>query len=334
MKPKQYSIKKMDGQGALVLGGLGFMGSNLVHQLVALGAKVTIYDACLEPYGWNLVSIKEIKDDVEVVVGDIRDLDTLKTHVKNKDFIFNYAAQASHILSMRDPALDIQINCQGNMNVLEACREVNPAVKIIYAGTRGQIGEAQYLPVDEKHPTNPPDVYGINKQAAESYHLLYTKIYGIPTVAIRVGNTYGPRHQMKRSEYGVLNYFMRCAMLDEPITIYDSGEQIREYAYIDDINDAFLLAAQSDKANGEYFMIGSGVPIKFVDMAKLIIETVGKSKLVHIPFPEERKAIDVNRFYASNEKLNRVLGWHPVTSLEEGLRKTFAFYQKRLNEYI
>jgi len=310
------------------------MGSNLVHQLVTLGAKVTIYDACLDPYGWNFTSIKEVGEKVEVVVGDIRDLETLKAHIKGKNFIFNYAAQASHILSMRDPTLDIQINCQGNMNILEACRAVNPTVKIIYAGTRGQIGEVEYLPVDERHLTNPPDIYGINKLAAERYYLLYNKIYGIPTVSIRVGNTYGPRQQMKHGEYGVLNYFMRRAMLDEPITIYGNGEQIREYTYIDDVNDAFLLAAQSDKSNGEFFVIGSSEPIKFIDMARMVIKTIGKGELVHVPFPKDREGIEVKNFYVTYEKLNRVLGWHHVTSLEEGLSKTFAFYQERLNEYL
>ena len=331
---KNYSIARMDGQEVLVIGGLGFMGSNLAHQLVSLGAKVAIYDACLDPYGWNFASIKEIKDEVEVIVKDIRDFEALKTQVKRKDLIFSYAAQVSHIHSMRDPNLDIQVNCQGNMNILEACRQVNPEVKIVYAGTRSQVGEAEYLPVDEKHPTNPPDIYSINKLAAEKYYLLYTKVYGIPSVSFRVGNTYGPRQQVKHGDYGVLNYFMRRAMLDEPLTIYGSGEQIREYNYIDDVNDAFLLAAQSDEANGQFFGIGSGEPITFIDMTKMVIKTVGKGELVHVPFPEDRKAIDIEGFYVTSQKLNGVLGWHPVTSLEEGLHKTFAFYQERLNEYI
>lgn len=331
---KKYTIARMDGQRVLVMGGLGFMGSNLVHQLVSLGAKVTIYDACLDPYGWNFASIEEIKEEIDVVVGDIRDFEKLKAHLKDKDFIFNYAAQGSHILSMRDPTLDIQINCQGNMNILEGCREVNPTVKIVFAGTRTQIGEAEYLPVDEKHPTNPPDIYSINKLAAEKYYLLYSKIYGIRSVSFRLGNTYGARQQMKHGDYGVLNYFMRRAMLDEPITIYGNGEQIREYTYIDDVNDAFLLAAKSDKSNGEFFVIGSSEPIKFIDMARLVIKTVGKGKLVHVPFPKDRQAIDIKKFYVTYDKLNSLLGWHPTTSLEEGLSKTFAFYQERLNEYL
>jgi UDP-glucose 4-epimerase len=331
---KKYKIRRMDDQNVLIIGGLGFMGSNLAHQLVDLGANVAIYDACLDPYGWNYANIKEIKDEVDVIVGDTRDFETLKTHVKDKDYIFNYAAQVSHNLSMQNPLLDIDINCTGNMSILEACRQVNDDVKIVYAGTRGQIGDAQYLPVDEKHPDTPPDLNGINKLAAEKYHLLYTKVYGIPTTSIRVGNTYGPRHQMKHGQYGVLNYFIRRAMLDEPIEIYGSGAQIRDYSYIDDVNDAFILAAQNDRANGEYFVIGSGEPIEFIDMAKLVIKTVGKGKIVHTPYPKGREEIDVKKFYVTNDKINILVGWHPTITLEEGLKKTVAFYREWLSEYI
>lgn len=331
---KEYKIKPMHEERALITGGLGFVGSNLAHKLLALGAEVTLYDACLDPYGWNMANIAEIRDKVRFVKGDTRDFALLKEHVKDKDYIFNLAAQVSHSLSMKDPFLDIDINCRGNMNVLEACRQANDSAKIVYGGTRGQTGEAVYLPVDEKHPDNPPDINGIDKLAAEKYHLLYHKVYGIPAASLRIGNTYGPRHQMKHGEYGVLNYFIRRAMLGEIIEVYGSGEQIRDYTYVDDLVDALLLLAQSKKANGEIFVIGSGEQIKFIDMVKLVIKTVGKGEYRLVPFPPGRKEINVQRFFVSYKKLSKIVGWYPKTGLKEGLKKTVDFYRTRLQEYI
>lgn len=331
---KEYGIKPMHGERVLVIGGLGFVGSNLAHKLLALGAEVTLYDACLDPYGWNLANVAEIKDKVRFVKGDTRDFELLKEHVRGKEHIFNLAAQVSHSLSMKEPFLDIEINCRGNMNVLEACRQVNDSAKIVYGGTRGQTGEALYLPVDEKHPDNPPDINGINKLAAEKYHLLYFKVYGIPATSLRIGNTYGPRHQMKHGEYGVLNYFIRRAMLGEVIEVYGSGNQIRDYTYVDDLVDALLLLAQSNKASGEVFLIGSGEQIKFLDMVKLVIKTVERGEYRLIPFPPGRKEINVERFAVSYKKLNKTVGWRPKTKLKEGMRKTVDFYRTRLKEYI
>ena len=324
----------MEDANVLIIGGLGFIGSNLAHRLVALGAHVVIFDACLDPYGWNYANIKEIERDVEVIVADTRDFEAVKTQVTDKDYIFNFAAQVSHSLSMERPFVDIDINCRGNMNVLEACRRLNDEAMILFAGTRSESGDAQYLPVDEHHPDNPSDIYSINKLAAEKYHLMYTHVYGMPTSIIRVGNTYGPRHQMKHGQYGVLNYFIRRAMLDEPIMIYGDGQQIREYCYVDDVCDAFLLSAQTPKSIGEYFVIGSGEPVKFIDMANQVISAVGKGSLQHTPYPEGREKIDVQKYYVANDKITEYLGWYPTITLKEGLEKTVAFYQNRLMEYI
>ncbi|HDR72336.1 MAG TPA: NAD-dependent epimerase/dehydratase family protein [Methanoculleus sp.] len=329
-----HASRGMEDTNVLIIGGLGFLGSNLAHRLVASGARVTIFDACLDPYGWNYANIKEIARDVEVVVADTRDFEAVKAQVADKELIFNFAAQVSHSLSMERPCMDIEINCRGNMNVLEACRRFNDGAMILFAGTRSETGEAHYLPVDERHPDEPSDIYSINKLAAEKYHLMYTRVYGMPTTIIRVGNTYGPRHQMKHGQYGVLNYFVRRAMLDEPILIYGDGEQIRDYCYVDDVCDAFYRAAQTPKSIGEYFVIGSGEPVRFIDMANQVIGAVGKGSLLHTPYPEGREMIDVQQYYVTNDKITGYLGWHPTVSLKGGLEKTVAFYRTQLKEYL
>ncbi|MDZ7270229.1 MAG: NAD-dependent epimerase/dehydratase family protein [candidate division KSB1 bacterium] len=327
-------IEQMQGVRVLITGGLGFIGSNLAHRLVSLGAEVTLYDACLEPYGWNFANIEGIADRVKVVKGDVRDYPLLAEQVREQDVVFHLAAQVGREISMENPALDVDINCHGTLNVARACAEASRRVKVVYAGSRGQIGEPLYLPVDEEHPTNPTDVYGINKLAAEKYLLLFGKVYGFPVVSLRLNNVYGPRCQMHHGFYGILNWFIKRAMTGEPITVYGDGGQTRDYVYIDDVVDAFILAAQRPEADGEVFFVGSGVETVFLDMVKEVLRAVGKGSYVHVPFPPSREKIDIKRFVVTYDKLHRLTGWEPRTPLSEGVAKTVEFYRGRLPLYL
>lgn len=325
----------MQGKNVLITGGLGFIGSNIAHKCAGLNAKVTIYDACLDPYGWNFANIKEIKDKVEFIKGDIRDFNLFKKHIKNKDIIFDCAAQISHTISIKRPFLDIDINCKGPMTILECARKFNDKVKIVYAGTRGQIGRLKYKPADENHPTEPTDINGINKLAAEKYYLFYNRVYGFKTVSIRVNNTYGIRSQMKHGDYSIVNWFIRKALLNEPIIIHGDGTQTRDFNYVEDVADAMVLAAHKEKANGEIFMLGSGKETRFIDMVNLIIKfTNYGQKIRRIPRPKDRQSIEIGNFFASYRKIKKFLGWHPKTKLEDGLKKTIDFYKARSKEYL
>ena len=235
---------------------------------------------------------------------------------------------------MKEPFLDIELNIVANLNLLEACRKFNGNAKIVYAGTRAQVGKAEYTPIDEKHPTNPVDVYGIDKLTAEKYLLLYSSAYGIKGVSIRSTNGFGPRHQMKHGLYGILNWFIRLALEGKTISVYGTGEQLRDYLYIDDIVNAMVSCGQSEKANGQIYNVSSGKGIKFIEMVKKIIEFSGKGKYELKPFPEERKMIETGDVVLSYKKINRELGWEPLTSFDDGLKKTIDFYKKHLKEYV
>lgn len=328
-----YELTRMDAKRCLVTGGLGFIGSNIAHKLVELGAEVEVVDACIDPYGWNLANIKEIKDKVKFTKTDIRDEKAMGDAVKEKDFIFNCAAQVSHVDSMKEPFLDLDINCRGNLVLLEACRKHAGNAKIVYAGTRGQMGSLHYSPADEEHPDNPTDIYGANKWAAEKYHLVYNSAFGLPATSLRINNTYGERHQMKHAKYGIMNWFIRLALDNGEIPVYGDGSQTRDYNYIADVVDACILAAQSPKTNGKYYLLGSGNEIKFIDMVKTVIAAAGSGSYKLIPWPADRKAIEVGNFFVSYKKINAELGWEPKTSLDEGLRKTVAFYRARKADY-
>ena len=328
-----YELNRMEGKRCLITGGLGFIGSNLARRLVGLGAEVSVLDACLDPYGWNSANIKEIRMKVRFVKADIRDAPAMTAAVKEKDFIFNCAGQVSHVDSMKDPFLDLDINCRGNLNILEACRRLNDKVKLVYAGTRGQMGPLHYSPADEEHPDNPTDIYGADKWAAEKYHLVYSNAFGMHATSLRINNTYGERHQMKHSKYGIMNWFIRLAMDGKEIPVYGDGSQTRDYNYVADVVDAMVLAAQSPKSDGKFYMLGSGSEIKFLDMVKAVIAAAGSGSYKLVPWPEDRKAIEVGNFFVTYKKIKEELGWEPKTSLEEGLKNTVAFYKERKEDY-
>ena len=185
------------GKNILITGGLGFIGSNLARYLVKFGSNVTLVDSLIPQYGGNLFNISDIRGEVELNICDVRDSNAMKHLVQGKDFLFNLAGQTSHVDSMTDPRTDLDINASAQLSILECCRQFNPDIKIVFASTRQLYGKPDYLPVDELHPTRPVDVNGINKLAGEWYHLLYSKVYGVRSCALRLTNTYGPGMRVK-----------------------------------------------------------------------------------------------------------------------------------------
>lgn len=320
------------GKKVAITGGLGFLGSNLCIELVRLGANVTVIDAMLPLYGGNLFNIEPVKDSVIVNFADIRDEGAMRVLVKDQDVIFHIANQTSHVDSMLDPLMDVDINCRGNLVFLEACRRENPEVKIVYAGSRAQYGAPKTIPVSESHPMIPVDIYGANKIAGEHYHFIYHKAYGMHVTVLRLTNTYGPRHQMKHAKYGIFNWIIRLAIDDETISIYGNGEQLRDFNYVDDVVRAFLLVGSSRNTDGEVYNLGSGSPISFKEMVERVVKWAGSGRIAYVPWPEERKQIEVGDYVADYRKIESTLGWKPQVEIDEGIRRTIAFY-KRYKKY-
>lgn len=331
-----FNYNDLNGKNILITGGLGFIGSNLAHRCVQLGARVTLVDACLEPYGWNYANVEGISEGLEIIKGDVRDSPLMEDLISDKEIVFHMAGQVGREISMENPVLDMEINCAGTINLLEACRKGVNRPKVVFAGSRGQIGEPIYMPVDEKHPENPTDVYGINKMAAERYLFLYGGLYEFPVVSLRLNNIYGPRCQMHAGFYGILNWFMSNAMTGKPITVYGEGRQTRDYLYISDAVDAFIRAAVLEGADQEIFMVGSGVETVFVDMVNEVVRITGEGEVIHVNFPGNRQKIDIKRFVADVGKAESILGWKPLIDLKTGIRKTYDFYKKNgvLEKYL
>lgn len=319
----------------VITGGLGFIGSGLAHAAAALGARVRLLDAKLDPYGWNEANIRDLRPAPELMAGDVRDPRAVEQALAGADVVFDCAAQVSHTLSVRDPLLDTDINCRGALTVLEALRRVAPKARVVYASTRGVIGRMHSSPVDELHPTHPTDINGIDKLAAEKYYQFYHRVHGLKTTALRIANTFGPRSQMRHGDYGIVNWFIRLGLEGREIAIYGEGKQTRDYNYVDDVSRAFLLAAVRPEAVGEVFMLGSGQATPFVEMVEKIRQATGlRPPIRHLPWDEERKAIEIGDYVVSIDKARRLLGWEPEVSLDDGLARTVAFYRERRAEYF
>ncbi len=317
----------------LVTGGLGFVGSNLCRALADLGAEVLAVDSLLPDYGGNLFNLDGYQDRVRVNVADVRG-HGMEYLVRGQELLFNLAGQVSHIDSMTDPFTDLEINCRSQLWILEAVRKSNPDLKLVYASTRQVYGKPQRLPVDETHLLTPTDVNGINKISGEFYHLVYHSVYGIPAVVLRLTNTYGPRQLIRHSRQGFIGWFVRQVVLGEEIQLFGDGRQRRDFDYVDDVVDALLRAGASDAADGQVLNLGGDEPVALKDLVELMIRIAGQGAYRLVPFPEDRKRIDIGDFYADARKVKRVLGWTPQVRLEEGLRRTLDYYRRHKEHYL
>jgi UDP-glucose 4-epimerase len=318
----------------MITGGLGFIGSNLARTLVELGAEVLIVDSLIPDSGANFFNIDGIADRVRVNVADVRQQSTLNYLVRSIEVIFNLAGQISHIDSMRDPYTDLEINCRSQLCLLEACRHFNPRVKVVFAGTRQVYGKPQMLPVTEDHLVRPADVNGINKAAGENYHLLYNNVFGIRACSLRLTNVFGPRQLIKHDRQGFMGWFIRLALEDREIQVYGDGSQMRDFVYVDDAAEAFLRAGASDDCNGDVFNVGGAEPISHRELVSLLIEIAGGGSVRYIPWPPEKKVIDIGSFHADSSKILRTLGWRPRTTLRDGLTRTIRYYRQHLEHYL
>ena len=311
----------------LITGGIGFIGSNLARRLVSLGAKVTLVDSLIPLYGGNLQNIADLRDAVTVNVCDVRDRFAIEYLLHDQHFLFNLAGQTSHVDSMTDPQTDLDINASAQLSMLEACRAANPQIRVVFASTRQLYGRPDYLPVDEKHPIRPVDVNGINKFAGEWYHLLYSNVHGIRSSVLRLTNTYGPGMRVKDARQTFLGIWIKQLIDSAPIKVFGDGLQLRDFNFVDDCVEALLLAGARDDAVGKVYNLGSDEVVSLKDLADLLIEIHGSGQREIVPFPAERKAIDIGDYYSDFSLIRRELGWAPTVTLSQGLARTLDYYR-------
>ncbi len=332
MKPHPAFARAFHGKRVLITGGLGFIGSNLARRLVDLGAKVTLIDSLIPEYGGNMRNIRGLERKVKVNISDVRNHHSLPALLKGEHFLFNLAGQTSHMDSMTDPETDLEINCRAQLAILEACRKHNPKLRVVFASTRQIYGRPDYLPVDEKHPLRPVDVNGINKLAGEEYHLLYSSVHGVPSTVLRLTNTIGPRMRVKDARQTFVGVWIRQILAGQPIQVW-GGEQLRDFTYVDDAVEAFLLSATQPLAVGKVYNLGGVGHINLRELAELLVDVTGKGTFQVKKFPSDRRKIDIGHYY-SDCRLIEEIGWRPRTSIRQTLAKTVAYYRKELPHYL
>jgi nucleoside-diphosphate-sugar epimerase len=218
------------------------------------------------------------------------------------------------------------------VNLLEACRRHNPQARLLYTSTRQVYGRPQRLPVTEDHPTAPTDVNAINKLAAEHYHLLYHRAYGVRSTVLRLTNTFGPRQQIQSNRQGFVTIFLRRALRGETIQLFDGGGQIRDFNYVDDVVNAMLLAATTEACFGKIFNLGSSRAYSLAEFVE-ILKRYCAFKVESVPFPEDRRIIDIGDYVADFSSFSRATAWQPQVELPQGLEKTVAFYRQHKEVY-
>ena len=313
---------------------MGFIGSNLARRLVEFNNKVTLIDNLIPEHGGNPRNLHDLEDKISINLFDIRDENTIQEIIKGHDFLFNLAGQTSHLDSMENPFLDLDINARAQLSILEACRRKNPDIRVVFASTRQIYGKPKYLPVDEQHPLHPVDVNGINKIAGEQYHILYHEVYGIASSILRLTNTYGPRMRIKDARQTFLGIWIKNLLEGNIIQVFGDGTQRRDYNFIDDVIDAFLISATSDDAIGQSFNLGSSDPISLEATAKIMCDKINGARYKLVPFPEERKAIDVGDFVCDYSAFSKSFNWNPKFSFEEGITKSINFFREELDYYL
>ncbi|PYJ11704.1 MAG: NAD-dependent epimerase [Verrucomicrobia bacterium] len=324
---------EFEGAKVLITGGLGFIGSNLARRLAGLGADLTLVDSLIPDYGGNPFNIEGLRDRVQVNISDVRDTFSMQHLVRGKDYLFNLAGQTSHLDSMINPGPDLEINCRAQLSILEACRACNPGIKVIFASTRQIYGRPNYLPVTEAHPLNPVDVNGINKMAAEKYHLLYSDVYGIQATALRLTNTIGPRMRIKDARQTFVGLWVRQLLEGNPIQVW-GGKQLRDFTDVEDAVDAFLLVAASASARGQVYNLGGSEVVELAELARRMVEINGGGEYQVCDFPADRRAIDIGDYYADFSKIRSELGWTPKRSLAETIGTVLEYYRQRIAHYL
>jgi UDP-glucose 4-epimerase len=320
------------GARTVVTGGLGFIGSALAQRLVELGADVLVIDNLFAGYGGNLFNVAPIRERLAIEIADIRDVRAMRDLLQGCRYLFNLAAQTSHMDSMADPETDLAINCRAQLTLLEACREVCPAARVVYASTRQIYGRPRYLPVDEAHPLHPVDVNGVNKMAGEAYHVLFHDVYGLHASALRLTNTYGPRMRIKDARQTFIGVWLRAVIEGRPFEIWD-GAQLRDLTYVDDAAEAFVLAAASDGAKGGVFNIG-GERLTLQELADALVAANGGGRYETRDFPPERKLIDIGDYYGNDQRFRTLTGWSPRAPIAVGLKRSLEYFRAHLAEYV
>ena len=320
------------GKRALVTGGLGFIGSNLVIRLAEEGARVSVIDNSLPGCGGNLFNVAPVRDQISIIDADIGDAP--RHVIAGSDVIFNLAGEISHIHSMQFPERDLQVNTVAQLRFLLACSEAARGARIVYAGTRQVYGIPQYQPVDELHPIQPVDFNGVHKAAATMYHLMLSRMGHFDAVVLRLTNVYGPRMALDVVCQGFLSTYIRRMVLGQPLEVFGDGLQLRDPTYVDDVVEAFLVAGSVSNLPSRSYNVGGGEALTLKQIADIAAKAAGLEEPRMVPFPLDRKPIDIGSYQTDIRRIQKELGWRPSVSFNQGIERTLRYFRAEIAQYL
>ena len=320
----------LQGRRVVLLGGLGFIGLNLVPELLHAGARVEIVNRSLDPLALRWLARQAGGSPLGVHPGDIREVEKLPGWLREADLVINLAGESGAVKSARDALTDAEVNVGGHLAVLEALRGAARPARVVFISSRLVYGVTGPTPVGEAHPARPTSLYGLHKLTVEHYHRLYWEHFGIPYTVLRLTNPYGPFQLPDRREHGIVNRFVLAALRGETITLFGGGRQLRDYLHVSDVTAAILAAATAGQAVGETLNVGAGVSVSLGEMARRIVAIAGSGQVAPAPWPAGFERVETGDFLCDTGRIERLLGWKPATDLETGLRRTVEGYREIL----
>lgn len=320
----------LQGQRVVLLGGLGFIGLNLVPELLRAGARLEVVNRSLDPLALRWLDRQAGGGPVSVHQGDIRDVEKLQDWLQAADLVINLAGESGALKSERDALMDAQVNVGGHLAVLEALRGRQHPPRVVFISSRLVYGVTGSIPVSETHPTRPTSLYSLHKLTVEHYHRIYWEHFGIPYTVLRLTNPYGPFQLPYRREHGVVNRFILSALRGETITLFGGGRQLRDYIHISDASAVILRAATEERAVGEILNVGAGVSLSVREMVERIVEVIGSGKVETAPWPEGYERVETGDFLCDTRRIEHLLGWKPTMDLDTGIRRTVECYREIL----
>jgi UDP-glucose 4-epimerase len=316
----------------LIIGGAGFLGVNLVRRCLEMpDSQITVLDSLEPRLRATTTHLRDVWDRIKFVRGSMGDDPVIGDVVQGQDVIFNCAAQTSHPLSLQEPLFDTELNCLGNLKLLEAVRLLNPKAVVVYTSSSTVIGRADDELVDETHGEKPLDIYSANKGVVEKYHRIYHRVHDLKTVVLRFANLYGP-YGKGSQEFGFINYFIYQAWANEEIKIFGAGSQTRNALYVEDATEVLLRAAMNPRLYGETFFATHDQHLTVLEIAGQIIKVMGRGRLAHVDWPDERRRIEIDRIRFTSARLRSIMDWQPQWSFEQGLQRTRAVMEKYLGK--
>jgi len=324
-------IESIENKKSLITGGLGLVGNNLARTLVHNGVIVSVLSKSLK----NIQNISDIKDKIELIKGDVADYELIKKYAKDKEYIFHLAGQSSVPKSMENPMLDLQANCMSTLNILEVCRKYNRTAKIVFSGTVRESGPIKSKYADGNHRENPTSIFDLHKLTSEKYLKIYSKSYGLKTTTLRFSNIFGDVQYDTDPNISVINHFIKMAIKNRKLQVYGDGGPLRDHNYVDNVVDALMLAAQTNKTDGKHYVLGSGEGNSFFDFLirlKHILEKEHgiKIEIKQVPTPEVVQKTAQGDVIVDFSQLNEDTGYNPRVTFDEGLNKTIEFYKNML----